>query len=133
MECLCLIARRAARTLTRIYDEALHPSGLTAMQFGLLSLLEARPGLTQAEIAERADSEQTTLSRGLKLLAANGWVRAERSGDDARKVGYHLTPRGAERRAEALPLWQSAQQRMRERLGKRFKKAVTLLQKVAEV
>ena len=37
--CVCLHVRRAARVLTRLYDEALEPCGLTSMQLGTLESL----------------------------------------------------------------------------------------------
>ena len=37
--CSCLRARRAARHLSRIYDNVLEPSGITANQVGLLAKL----------------------------------------------------------------------------------------------
>ncbi len=61
MNCLCLNTRRAARGLTRIYEEHLLPAKLTPAQFGLLSMLAARPGLSQAELAEVVDLDQPTL------------------------------------------------------------------------
>lgn len=35
--CFCINARRAAQTLTRFYDQAFTPVGLTANQFSLLN------------------------------------------------------------------------------------------------
>jgi DNA-binding MarR family transcriptional regulator len=131
MDCLCLTARHAARTLTRFYDEALKPSGLTATQFGLLSLLHARPLLTQAQIAAMVDSDQTTLSRGMKLMVERRWICARPGADDARKMTYVLTRAGAKRRDVAMPLWEAVQNDMQARLGKRFDKAITLLQELA--
>jgi DNA-binding MarR family transcriptional regulator len=132
MDCLCLTARRAARVLTRMYDDELRPSGLTATQFGLLSLLQERPGLTQAKIAEATEIEQTTLSRSLKLMVGNGWLRVARGGGgkDARFSTYELTERGGACRAEGLPLWEEAQAKMQAELGKKFEKTIKMLRRL---
>src|SRR3546814_1813697 len=46
--CLCLAARRAARALSRRFDEALRPAGLTNGQFSLLMSLN-RPEPPRSE------------------------------------------------------------------------------------
>ena len=54
--CTCLRVRKAARTLTRAYDAALAPAGLTIGQFGLLARLYGRRraanGTPVGELAE---------------------------------------------------------------------------------
>jgi len=131
MNCFCANTRRAARSLTRLYEEHLRPSGLTPPQFGLLSLLATRPGIAQTKLAEAFDLDQTTLSRNLKLLISNKWVKRTRSPLDGRQSAYTITPAGLERRQAALPHWQRAQSQMRQALGADFEAVLALVQRVS--
>jgi DNA-binding MarR family transcriptional regulator len=127
MSCLCIQARRAARSLTQLYGEHLAPSGLTPAQFGLLSLLDARPHLSQAEIAEALDLDQTTLSRNLALLVAARTIKRAQGREDKRLATYVLTAAGAQKHRAALSGWLKAQQTMQQRLGSDWEIAQALL------
>jgi DNA-binding MarR family transcriptional regulator len=131
MKCLCARTRRAARSLTRLYEEHLRAVELTPPQFGLLSVLAERAGLAQTELVEALDLDQTTLSRNLKLLIANKWVKRGRSAEDRRQAVYSITAAGLEVRRAALPHWQRAQAQMRRTLGAEFDAALALLERVA--
>lgn len=133
MDCLCLNTRRAARTLTRLYEEHLHPCNLTPAQFGLLSVLAARPNLSQLDLAETVDLDQTTLSRNLQLLIDRKWIKREPSKEDRRQTLYAITLAGLKLRAEALPHWNRAQQQMRKRLGDDWETAFSILQRLSNV
>lgn len=132
MKCLCLNTRRAARSLTALYEEHLRPCNLTPAQFGLLSMLAECPGLPQHEIAETAGLDQTTLSRSLQLLITSKWIKRSRSTTDRRQTLYAITPAGVKVRKEALPHWNRAQQHMRERLGTDWETAFAVLQWLSE-
>jgi DNA-binding MarR family transcriptional regulator len=133
MDCLCLNTRRAARTLTRLYEEHLRPCNLTAAQFGLLSLLAARPNLSQQDLAETLDLDQTTLSRNLRLLVSNKWIKRTRSKEDRRQTLYTITPAGLELRSDALPHWNRAQQQMRASLGSDWETALAIVKRLSIV
>jgi DNA-binding MarR family transcriptional regulator len=132
MRCLCLNARRAARSLTALYDEELRVCNVTPAQFGLLTLLTNRPGMSQVEIAEAVGLDQTTLSRSLQLLIGNKWVKRSHSAEDARQSLYAITAAGVTLHKEALPRWNRAQDRMREVLGGDWETAFALLQRLSD-
>lgn len=114
--CFCHHARRAARAISRVFDEALLPSGLKASQFNILAAVAARQSTSAAEISGLLAMDRTTLSRNLKPL---------------RRAGYLATSGGAGRRPDALALtlsgraaldrasahWRLAQGQISERLG----------------
>ena len=133
MNCLCLNTRRAARSLTRLYEDHLRPCNLTPAQFGLLSVLAQRPNLSQLDLAEFLDLDQTTLSRNLRHLIANKWLKRSRSTEDRRQSLYTITPAGLELRRNALPHWNRAQQQMRENLGTDWETAFSILQRLTNV
>jgi DNA-binding MarR family transcriptional regulator len=109
--------RRADRTLTRIYDEALQPSGLLTTQYALLSTLErvGEPMLHSA-LAEAQLMSPATLSRNLKPLQRDGLVRIA-PGTDRRTRYVELTSAGHERLERARPLWRAVQTQVRDTAG----------------
>lgn len=115
-ECLCYNLRRAARAATRLYDEALRPSGLRATQFSLLGVLKARGPMKVTDLAEVAVTDRTTLTRNLRLLENERLVRI-RPGEDRRVREVSVTTKGDRRLARAYPLWKEAQARLAAGLG----------------
>jgi DNA-binding MarR family transcriptional regulator len=119
-ECTCLRARRAARSLTKAYDELLRPLALEVAQLGVLAAV-AHFGEGGAQIGSLADVlglDRTTLTRNLVPLEKAGLVRVARSPTDARARIVLLTRAGERGIEEAFPLWQKAQERVHDAFGK---------------
>src|SRR5512140_3535168 len=72
--CSCTRARAAARLITRAYDEALRPVGLTASQLAVLAAVDAVEVASIASLSKMLFMDRTTLSRNLKPLFALGVV-----------------------------------------------------------
>lgn len=106
--CYCLAARRAARAITRLYDEKLRPHGLRPTQFSILAALALRGPTPVRELADFLGLERTTLTRSAALLERNGWVSAGQS-EDAREHPLQLTPDGHRKVETAFPAWREAQ------------------------
>ncbi len=117
MRCYCASARLAARRLTRLYEAELRHAGMNPPQFELMSWLQGRPRVSQTELAEMMDVDQTTLSRNLKLLIGQGWVISDVANNDRRRVEYRLSAEGQRALQRAMPHWQAATDRMRRALG----------------
>lgn len=108
MGCHCLAARRAARRITRLYEERLRPVGLRATQFSILAALALKGPTQVGELAEFLGLERTTLTRSAALLQRNGWVRPARP-RDGRTHPLRITPAGRRKLEAALPAWKAAQ------------------------
>jgi DNA-binding MarR family transcriptional regulator len=95
-ECICTHLRRAARGVSRHYDEALAGFGVNVAQFSLLRHLQRldRPSITS--LAEAMGLERSTLGRNLRVLEAEGLVRLA-DGDDQRNRLVLLTEAGRAR------------------------------------
>lgn len=115
-ECICTHLRRAARGVSRHYDEALVGFGINVAQFSLLRHLQRldRPSITA--LAEAMGLERSTLGRNVRVLEAEGLV-ALADGDDQRNRVVLLTAAGAERLQAAYPAWEHAQRLLVEQLG----------------
>jgi DNA-binding MarR family transcriptional regulator len=116
LECLCASLRRAARAVTQAYETELRPQGLRAPQLTLLHVLAKKGVLTQGEIGEFLALDSTTLTRTLRPLERQGWIRA-RAGEDRRERRWELTAAGERKWKKALPAWERAQARARQQIG----------------
>ncbi|BDM24362.1 MarR family winged helix-turn-helix transcriptional regulator [Pseudomonas sp. LRP2-20] len=130
-ECICTHLRRAARGVSRRYDEALAGFGINVAQFSLLRHLQRldRPSITT--LAEAMGLERSTLGRNLRVLEAEGLV-ALADGDDQRNRVVLLTEAGAARLHAAHPAWEQAQLMLVEQLGEGQRdELVRLLERLA--
>lgn len=107
-DCVCASLRQASRAITQIYDEALQPSGLRAMQFQILSTLEVLKEAALKDLAQILTLDQTTLTRSLKLLEEQGWI-AQKPSSDRRLRVFALSRSGKAVLLRAKPLWERVQ------------------------
>lgn len=105
--CLCLHVQRAARALARRFDEALRPVGLTNGQFSLLMSLNRPEPPSMAPVASLLAMDRTTLTAALKPLERRGLVRVTPDPNDRRGRLLHLTAKGLEVLASAVPIWEA--------------------------
>src|SRR5215831_17252990 len=108
LACSCFAARRAARTITQLYERQLKPSGLRAGQFTALSVLAQAGPQPVLRLAELLAMERTTLTRNLRSLRERGWV-TESATADGRVRMLAITKRGTAAARAALPHWREAQ------------------------
>lgn len=130
-ECICTHLRRAARGVSRHYDEALAGFGINVAQFSLLRHVQRldRPSITS--LAEAMGLERSTLGRNLRVLEAEGLVQLA-EGDDQRNRLVLLSAAGKARLEAAHPAWEQAQEQLVARLGEgRRDELVRLLERLA--
>jgi DNA-binding MarR family transcriptional regulator len=113
--CLCAALRQAARAVTRVYDAELREIGLRSTQHALLRLLARSGEVRQGDLGEMASLDETTLTRGLRLLESAGWVTI-RPGADRREKRIAITEAGTTKVEQAREAWDKAQDRMRRAL-----------------
>ena len=124
--CICGRLRRASRALTRHYDDALAPVGLTITQFSVLRTLSTMERPTLVELSDRTAHEKSALWRTLQPLIRQDWVAAE----PGRVLRFVLTGVGRERLALARPLWKTAQASVSQTLGPREAALIALLHEI---
>jgi len=103
--CLCLASQRAARALSRLFDEALKPAGLTSGQFSLLTSLNRPEPPSIGSVATLLAMDRTTLTANLKPLERRGLVRVEPDPKDRRGRRISLTNAGLAVLDVATPIW----------------------------
>ena len=114
--CLATRVRQLSRIVTRVYDDAMRPLGITASQYTLLAQLASRDGITAVEIGYGLDIEKSTLSRNLKRLLALGHIVMDPPAG-RRGRGLHLTAKGSTMLKDAYPIWQQSQSRTTAVMG----------------
>ena len=114
--CLATRLRMADRVITKVYDDALRPLGLRVTQLSMLVVAEDRGLIRQSEVGAELQLDDSTLSRNLERMRANGWLE-EVAADDARVHSYRLTEAGRALLGQAIPAWRSAQKRAKRLLG----------------
>lgn len=115
--CSCTNMRRAARAVTRFYDEMLTPSGLKTTQYSLLSHLQRLGPLSMNALSAAIRLERTTLVRNLKPLESMGLV-AVAAGKGPKAGSVRLTEDGGKTLALAAPYWRQAQEHLQTLLTK---------------
>ncbi|NEX91306.1 MarR family winged helix-turn-helix transcriptional regulator [Caulobacter sp. 17J65-9] len=132
LPCLCARVRRASRALTRAYDEALAPAGLTVMQFSALRNVERMGDPTLTVLAQATGHERSAMWRTLQPLAREGLLTlGSGRGRDAGKI--EITDAGQALLERALPYWQAAQDRLHVGLGEDRRRALIALLSEVEV
>jgi DNA-binding MarR family transcriptional regulator len=109
-ECVMFNLRKAARGISRRYEEALRPVDLKPGQFSILAaLLDAGDGLPIGRVAEVLGMDRTTLNRNLRPLERRGVVESAPDPEDRRSRKLRITDAGRQLMDEAIPLWRQAQ------------------------
>jgi DNA-binding MarR family transcriptional regulator len=111
-ECMGLNIRRAARRMTRIYDEAFSSVDLTIGQFSLLTVLAGQERWAMQPLADVLGTDRSSLTAMLKPLERRALVASEPDALDRRARYLVLTQAGKAVLEQAEPLWRSAQHRI---------------------
>ena len=114
--CACLKVRMAARAVTRAYDSVLRPLGLRATQLSILVAIAIDGAISIAALASFLGMDRTTLTRNLRPLEKEGFISVGPEGWRRTRT-LEITRKGRSRLREALPLWERAQDALRQELG----------------
>lgn len=113
--CACSALRKAARAVTRFYDEVMEDTGLSLAQFAVLRTIARNEPLPLMRLAHLLVMERTTLYRTLKPLDREGWVIIQDGQRRAKNV--RLTAKGHKAVEDSAGAWRNAQARLVGRFG----------------
>ncbi|MCS6625638.1 MarR family transcriptional regulator [Roseibacterium beibuensis] len=116
--CLCLHAQRAARALSRQFDEAFRPLGITSGQFSLMNSLNRPEPPAIGAVASLLAMDRSTVTANLKPLERMGLVTVTVDPDDRRGRRAALTDAGRVLLAKATPIWTAEHGRVEAELGR---------------
>ncbi|MFT7686629.1 MAG: DNA-binding MarR family transcriptional regulator [Candidatus Azotimanducaceae bacterium] len=115
--CVSSNLHKAARAITKVYEDAIRPSGIRRSQFTILALLYRLDSVRLSVLSDRLVIDRTTLSRNLKPLQSLGLIIVKPSADDARAKDICLSKNGKLKYKEALKLWSKAQKLVIKKYG----------------
>ncbi|HEX9183118.1 MAG TPA: MarR family winged helix-turn-helix transcriptional regulator [Burkholderiales bacterium] len=115
--CACVRARRATRSLTALYDDALRPVRLKITQFSVLRTIGRMQPVNVSRLAGEMALDRSTLGRNLLLLRRRGLLHFA-DGADLRAWSIELTPKARALLDKATPLWERAQAKVERVLGR---------------
>lgn len=101
-------SRKAARAVTRAFNQRLKPLGLNIAQYILLGVIARGQHRSVAAMAEEVGVEPSALLRNLRLLEERGLIAGEGGrGRAGRRLA--VTPAGGDLIDESIPAWRAAQ------------------------
>lgn len=88
------LLRRAHQISAAVFEDECRSLQLTPAQFGVLTVLQAHPGLGQSSLARALGFDKVTVLRVLRGLEARGFVERGPAQESRRNVSVSLTPEG---------------------------------------
>jgi DNA-binding MarR family transcriptional regulator len=116
-DCNCAALRRAARHVTRHYDQHMAQVGLRSSQFSILTKLKRMGPLKINALAAAMGMDRTTLGRNILPLERDGLITIDQGEADLRSKEVNLTRAGAEKQRAGLKHWQAAQAGFEQSFG----------------
>ncbi|MGE5450062.1 MAG: MarR family winged helix-turn-helix transcriptional regulator [Methanomassiliicoccales archaeon] len=117
--CTVFNMRKASRLVGQFYDQAFSSLGIRTTQFSLLLAIAYQEPATINHLAQIMGMDRTTLSRNVRVLAKNNLVTLTK-GEDRREQLINLTNQGADLIQQALPIWETTQDKFGQLFGKEW-------------
>ena len=110
--------RKAARAISRVYDEALAPAGMNVGQLAILRAIARgdENGVPLSRLAEGLVMDKTSLYRALAPLTRMAWVEIVAAGKGRSKLA-RLTEAGRAATSAAAANWEAAQGKIVDEFG----------------
>jgi DNA-binding MarR family transcriptional regulator len=114
--CASFNFRRAARAVTRLYDQALQKFGIRSTQFSILVAVAKFQPVSISRLAAVLVTDHTTLTRSLGLMKRQGLLSISPRSIKRQRF-LTLTAQGEKVLSEALPEWRNVQERFVQLVG----------------
>lgn len=107
--------------------------GITNEQWLVLKVIEANPGVSQTEIAEKSQKDKTNITRILDLLEKSECIERRKDNNDRRMYRIHATQKGGEVLKQVNPITKKTENICTQSLSKKqVKEIITLLDGVCD-
>lgn len=107
-ECVARRLRQVNRTVTRLYDEALRPHGLTVNQLNILAVIISEKQIRPGQLGQALGMEKSTVSRTVDRMVGKGWLKVT-AGQDSRTQLLTVTTKGNQLLLSVTPVWDTLQ------------------------
>ena len=115
-DCIGFRVRMLNRIVSRIYDDAMRPHGVRFSQMNILTTVVLKGPIQPVDIGRILSLEKSTLSRNLRLMEENGWLKSEPL-DTGVGRQFRITAKGERLYQAVAPAWREAQNQIEELLG----------------
>ena len=115
-ECIAVRLRVLTRAVTKIYNKALRPYGLTVSQMNILVAVSRLGNAKQQDVCRILHLDKSSLSRDIKRMRAHGWL-ASLPGEDGRSGLLRVARSGRTLLQKTFPAWHQAQTQAKTLLG----------------
>ncbi|MEM9944781.1 MAG: MarR family winged helix-turn-helix transcriptional regulator [Cyanobacteria bacterium P01_D01_bin.36] len=107
-ECVARRLRQVNRTITRLYDEALRPHGLTVNQLNILAVVISEKQIRPGQLGQSLGMEKSTVSRTVDRMVRKDWLKVT-PGTDGRTQLLTVTAKGRKLLLNVTPIWDNLQ------------------------
>ncbi|MEL6354600.1 MAG: MarR family winged helix-turn-helix transcriptional regulator [Cyanobacteria bacterium J06627_28] len=107
-ECVARRLRQVNRTITRLYDEALRPHGLTVNQLNILAVVISEKQIRPGQLGQSLGMEKSTVSRTVDRMVRKDWLKVT-PGTDGRTQLLTVTAKGRKLLLNVTPVWDDLQ------------------------
>jgi DNA-binding MarR family transcriptional regulator len=112
------LLRRAHQISAAVFEDACRDLALTPAQFGVLTVLQAHPGMGQSSLARALGFDKVTVLRVLRGLQARGLVTRAPAEENRRNVCVALSAEGEQVLQQAQKPAERAYKRLMEPLDR---------------
>jgi len=107
-QCVARRLRQVNRTITRLYDEALRPHGLTVNQLNILAVIISEKQIRPGQLGQALGMEKSTVSRTVDRMVRKDWLKVA-PGADSRTQLLSVTVKGRKLLLSVTPIWDDLQ------------------------
>lgn len=122
-DCIGVRVRMLNRIVTRVYDDLLRPYGIRFSQMNILTVISMHGQIQPAEIGKILSLEKSTLSRNVRIMEDNGWIRSSPT-DVGNGHLLQLSTEGKTLYRKASAAWDQAQDHLNSLLGNQATTAI---------
>ncbi|MGC1305718.1 MAG: MarR family winged helix-turn-helix transcriptional regulator [Phormidesmis sp.] len=106
--CVARRLRQVNRTVTRLYDDALRPHGITVNQLNILAVIISEKQIRPGQLGQALGMEKSTISRTVDRMVGKGWLKVA-PGADSRTQLLTVTAKGSQLLLSVTPIWDTLQ------------------------
>lgn len=107
-ECVARRLRQVNRTVTRLYDKALRPYGLTVNQLNILAVVISEKQIRPGQLGQALGMEKSTVSRTVDRMVSKGWLKTI-PGEDSRTQLLSVSAKGTQLLLSVTDIWDALQ------------------------
>ncbi|MBE9076984.1 MarR family transcriptional regulator [Romeria aff. gracilis LEGE 07310] len=107
-QCIARRLRQVNRRVTRLYDDALRPYGLTVNQLHILAVVIDQGQIRPGQLGQILGMEKSTVSRTVDRMVKKAWLQIM-PGQDGRTQLLSATPQGRQLLQTTAPVWETLQ------------------------